>query len=302
MMINKAGYGLQGNVTDANTVQAIAAKINVQGKMPVYNSPTIGDYHKFLKAGTYTVTVSAIGYDAQTFNDVVVTDAAPTILDVQLTSNAGNQSAFKVITTKNFTDNQVPADPGITWNIPGMPDGLYYPLGDAGYIILDLGASIINVSENDLTVTGEASQAGNGYELYCSSLPDEPWTLLGDGETTQSFEIGNIENARYLMVVDNGNGSGNTVGAGFHLDAVTIIQTSVGIEKPVAKFSSFQVYPNPTSNLKHKQKPYEKTKSGITRQDRCKNHFNKKHTWGGFSCRIARQIDEPAVGFGKLLA
>jgi hypothetical protein len=249
MMIEKAGFGIQGAITDANTGQPIAAKISVEGKMPVYNSPSIGDYHKFLKAGTYTVTVSANGYNSHTFNNIAVVDGTSTTLDTQLIPNSANQSAFKVIITKNFKDDQTPADPGISWNVPGMPDGLYYPLGDTGYAVLDIGSNIVNVSGNDITVTGSASGAGNGYELYCSTMPDGPWTLLGNGTSTQSFELGNIDNARYIKLIDNGSGPGNVIGAGFHLDAVSAVQTTVGIDEPGIKFTKFQVYPNPAASL-----------------------------------------------------
>ena len=140
MMIEKAGQGIQGTVTDASTGQPIAARVDVQGKMPIYNSPSVGDYHEFLRAGTYNVTITANGYDSQAFSNVVVVDPVPTILNAQLGHNSANRFAYKVLTTKNFLDNQVPADPGITWNVPGMPDGLYYALGDAGYAVLDMGA------------------------------------------------------------------------------------------------------------------------------------------------------------------
>jgi len=138
MMIEKAGYGIQGAITDANTGQPIAAKISVQGKMPVYNSASIGDYHKFLKAGTYTVTFSANGYNSQTFNNIAV---------------------------------------------------------------VDIGSNIVNVSGNDITVTGSASGAGNGYSLFCSATPDRTWTSLGNGTSTQSFEMGNLSNVRYVKVI-----------------------------------------------------------------------------------------------------
>jgi hypothetical protein len=249
MMIEKAGFGIQGIITDANTGQQIAAKIDVQGKMPVYNSPSIGDYHKFLKAGTYTVTFSANGYNSQSFNNISVFDGTSTTLDAQLIPNSANQSAFKVIITKNYADNQTPADPGISWNVPGMPDGLYYPLGDTGYVVLDIGSNIVNVSGYDIKVTGSSSGAGNGYELYCSSTPDGPWTLLGSGTSTQSFEMGNLLNVRYVKVIDNGSGPGNVIGAGFHLDAVSVVQTMVGIDEPGTKNASFQVYPNPAKDL-----------------------------------------------------
>jgi hypothetical protein len=157
MMIDKAGYGLKGTITDASTGLPVAARINIQGKMPFYNSSLVGDYHKFLNAGTYTITVSANGYDSQTFNNVVVTNGEAVTLNVQLSLNISNQATHKILIVKNILDDQVATDPCITWNVPGMPDGQYYALGDTGYVVLDIGSNIVNVVGNDITVTGSAS-------------------------------------------------------------------------------------------------------------------------------------------------
>jgi predicted deacylase len=249
MMIEKAGFGISGTVADATTGQPIAAKIHVHGKMPFYNSPSVGDYHKYLQPDTYTVTISANGYDSQTINNVVVTSGNLTVVNAQLTPNTNNQAAFKLIACKNIADDVVAADPMETWNITGIPDGLHYPLSDTGYVVLDIGANIVNVTGPDITVTGAASVAGNGYELFWSSTPDGPWALLGSGTSTQSFELGNVNNARYLKILDNGNGPGNVHGAGFHLDAVTVEQTTVGIDETSPEFAAFSVYPNPTQGM-----------------------------------------------------
>jgi hypothetical protein len=249
MMIDHAGLGITGTVTDANTGLPVGAWISVQGKMPIYNSKDVGDYHKYLQPGTYSMTVSANGYNSQTFNNIIVNNGNAMVVDVQLTPNSANQAAFKIITCKNIKDEVLAADPMETWNVPGMPDGLYYPLGDTGYVVLDMGANILNVAGPDITVNGSASGAGNGYSLYWSSTPDGTWTSLGSGVSTQSFELGNVNNARYLKVMDNGSGPGNVLGAGFHLDAVTVAQTTVGMDGQLAKFSTFGVYPNPTHGL-----------------------------------------------------
>ena len=247
MMIDKAGLGILGTVTDANTGNPIPARITIQGKMPVYNSSSIGDYHKFLLPGTYSVTVSANGYNSETVSNVIVTTGNATTIDFQLTAIISDHSAFRIITVKNFQDGVMPADPAETWKVPEMPDGLYYSLGDTGYIVLDPGASLVDVSGPDITVTG----SGNIYDLFYSSTPDGPWTFLGNGTSTQSFELGNVQPSRYIKIADNGNGSGNAIGAGFHLDAVTVVQTTVGIVEPEAKSMTFQMYPNPTTGIVH---------------------------------------------------
>jgi predicted deacylase len=245
MMIEKSGHGVQGTITDVNTGNPVSATIHVDGKMPVYNSSLVGDYHKYLLPGTYSMTVSANGYNSETINNIVVPEAGAVTVDVQLTPNNSNRSAYKVITVKSIADDLVAADPLATWNVPGMPDGLYYAMGDTGYIVLDLGANIVNVSGPDITITGTASGAGNGYSLFWSSTPDGSWNIIGSGTSTQSFEAGSINAARYIKVLDNGSGPGNVLGAGFHLDAVTVVQTTVGIDDIATAIASFDVYPNP---------------------------------------------------------
>ncbi len=77
--------GIRGLVTDVNTGQPLAATVSVLeiGK-DVYTDPDVGDYHRMLLPGSYTVQFSADGYLPQTFYDVgIVTDSA-TRLDVQL--------------------------------------------------------------------------------------------------------------------------------------------------------------------------------------------------------------------------
>jgi len=77
--------GIRGLVTDASTGQPLAATVSVLeiGK-PAYTDPDVGDYHRMLLPGTYTVQFSAEGYLPQTFYDVEVVADSATRLDVQL--------------------------------------------------------------------------------------------------------------------------------------------------------------------------------------------------------------------------
>ena len=150
---------------------------------------------------------------------------------------------------KNFLDNQVPADPGITWNVPGMPDGLYYALGDAGYAVLDMGAPVANQAGDDVTITGSASAPSDGFELLCSTTPDGPWASLGTGSSTGRFDLGGVTAARDFRVVDNGGGPGGIAGAGFGLDALTAVSSPAAVEAAEALEPQIRAYPNPTSGL-----------------------------------------------------
>lgn len=79
--------GFRGIVTDAQTGEPIEAKIWVENhddfNSEVYSHLPVGDYHRPIKAGNYTVTVSADCYQSQSFN-ITVSDGACVRLDVQL--------------------------------------------------------------------------------------------------------------------------------------------------------------------------------------------------------------------------
>lgn len=80
-------YGFYGIVSDAITGEPIEAKIFVQDhdvfNSEVYSHTPVGDYHRPIKAGTYTVEVTADCYQPQTFT-ITTTDGAGIRRDVQL--------------------------------------------------------------------------------------------------------------------------------------------------------------------------------------------------------------------------
>ena len=109
-----------------------------------------------------------------------------------------------------------------------------------------MGAAVNDVSGDDITIHGSASVSGNEFELFYSSTIDGPWTSLGTASSTQSFDIGGATAARYFRIEDNGFSPSNTLGAGFHLDAITAnsLSSSIIQNNPLAKIN---IYPNPTS-------------------------------------------------------
>jgi carboxypeptidase D len=77
--------GVAGVVTEVGTGQPLYASIAIQGRTPqVYSDPTLGDYYRLLRPGTYSVVVSAPGYQPKVLPDVVVGSGAATRLDVAL--------------------------------------------------------------------------------------------------------------------------------------------------------------------------------------------------------------------------
>jgi carboxypeptidase D len=77
--------GVRGIVTDAVSGLPLDATIDVvQIGKSIRTDPTIGDYHRMLEPGTYTVTCESPGYVSQQIAGVVVVDGPATRLDIAL--------------------------------------------------------------------------------------------------------------------------------------------------------------------------------------------------------------------------
>ncbi len=77
--------GVRGLVTDARTGAPLYAKVLVEGNsQPVFTDPDVGDYHRLLLPGPYTLHFSAPGYATRTMQEVTVSDGPATRLDIQL--------------------------------------------------------------------------------------------------------------------------------------------------------------------------------------------------------------------------
>lgn len=77
--------GVRGVVTDALTGQPLSATVTVMGiDHDVFTDPDVGDYHRMVEPGTYTVTIAASGYVSQVLPGVSVGAGDATVLSVAL--------------------------------------------------------------------------------------------------------------------------------------------------------------------------------------------------------------------------
>jgi subtilisin-like proprotein convertase family protein len=84
--LERVHEGVRGIVTDAETGLPLAAAIEVDGNgFPAYTDPDVGDYHRLLLPGTYTLEVSAPGYLTQSLQNVEVLGGDAVRHDVRLT-------------------------------------------------------------------------------------------------------------------------------------------------------------------------------------------------------------------------
>jgi len=88
LLMKEARYGIHGTITDQQTGAPVAAKVFITSHdnygSEVYASANLGDYHRPLKAGTYTLEVSAPCYQTQTITGVTVADHATLTLNIQM--------------------------------------------------------------------------------------------------------------------------------------------------------------------------------------------------------------------------
>jgi len=229
-LIEHAGYGIQGTVTDAVSGKPVAASVFVGNNYPVYSDPEVGDYHKYLIAGTYTLRFVANGYQTKTISNVNVANLQCTTLDVQLTPEAG-QYAYRVISTRIPAFNaQNPGDECYTAACLGKPDQVNYSLGKGGYVVIDMQDTIVDgdsASFDIMVYEGDATP--EGYTLYAGNTMDGPWTSLGLAMGSASFDLGasGVQAARYFKLLDDNNGTANVNDAGFDLDAIRNLHPAI---------------------------------------------------------------------------
>ncbi len=84
--MEEAFRGIRGIVTDAETGQPLAARIDVVGipDAPVFSDPDVGDFYRLLLPGTYSIIVSANHYQSDTLTNITVVDSPATVVNVQL--------------------------------------------------------------------------------------------------------------------------------------------------------------------------------------------------------------------------
>jgi hypothetical protein len=221
-IIDAANMGLTGVVTNAGTGQPIPATIWVEEALwPCFADPAIGDYHKVLLPGTYTVHYQANGCEEKILS-VDVEAGEPTVLNVALQPSP-QYYAYQVTTcayyapSDNYQNNPTEGISSL-----GIPDGVCASLGVGGYIILDMLNQITDTPDaNDLKVY-EGDSTSDGYVVYVSNEWDGPWVSLGTGMGTAEFDLanGSVESARYVKIVDDGNGNPSDPNPAADIDAV----------------------------------------------------------------------------------
>ncbi|MFH1120743.1 MAG: M14 family zinc carboxypeptidase [Bacteroidota bacterium] len=218
-MVENAGYGINGTITDSITGLPLPANIFIDNLFPVTSDPVNGDYHKFLLPGNYNIKVVSSGYETRTITGISISTMSVSEINIALLPVENNRFARRIISCQipnnNFNDE------GNTPAALGPPDNLRYSIGRNGYAIIDLGDTLTDgtgpeviVYENDVTP--------ESYQLFAGQTMDGPWILMGNGTGNFEFdlEVTALPSARFLKIKDDGDGQSQVADAGFDLDAI----------------------------------------------------------------------------------
>lgn len=190
-VIEHAGYGIKGKITNAQTGEPVAAVVFIDDYYPRFSDPIVGDYHKYMTSGTYSIRVIANGYLPTTVDNVSVQNENVTEQDIELEPNSSGRSTWAYQLT--FTD----VGSGHTHAALGENDDKTFNLSSNNAINFDMQYSIKNIEGNDFKVHGEGS-----YEFLAAEDIDGPWKSLGDGSGTTEFDLsdGNLNEAQFVKI------------------------------------------------------------------------------------------------------
>ncbi len=174
--------GARGLVTDANTGAPLDATVDVvQIGKPVRTDPDVGDYHRMLLPGSYTLVASAYCYEPQSAEVTVISGTA-TVQDFALVP-AGHWTVQGTVTEAG-TGRPLAA----TIEILGAPITAttnpatgHYALGlCAGTYTMSVSAPQHRPQERPIVVDGD--------QVQDFSLEPSPCTLLVDDDEGQSYQ------------------------------------------------------------------------------------------------------------------
>lgn len=239
--IRLAGWGIQGLVYDSLSGQPLFARVELLAppRWITYTQPEVGDFHKMLPPGSYTLKVAANGYVPKVFENVVVPDTGVISLEVPLVraANLSLCAVQRVVWLRRSDDNHRYRD-WVTRAL-GEPDGTFYSLGPApSTVVFDVDPQLFvrNQSGDDITVF-----ATGRYSLAAANDWQGPWFTLGEGNGQMGFDLSSVslDSARYLRLV-----SVDSVRLdGIVYTAMPLVGSETRLELPMV--TGLACYPNP---------------------------------------------------------
>jgi hypothetical protein len=202
--------GVRGIVTDSLTGDPLAAVVQVDGiAWDDHTDPDVGDYHRILKPGTYTIAFSSPGYVTKRISGIGVGAGAATVVDVELVP-APLVSVSGTVTA----DSHAPVEARLEFRYHpegGLAESLTTDPLDGSY------ATMLSAAEYDIDVRAE------GYV---------PQHLFADveGDTTFDFEL--TPTAGVILVVTDGTGAGTDIASDLEFIGFDVVEESAAETEP----------------------------------------------------------------------
>jgi|GEM_PF-431869 len=211
-----AHQGVRGIVTDAVTGAPLDAIVTVSGNShEYYTDPDVGDYHRLLLPGTYTMNYYRYGYEPVTVENVIVVEGQATRVDVEMELAApgysfddleGSVSGYThgAVGT-GFTDQwhlseQRSMTPIHSWKCGAAGTGNYANLLHAALV-----TPVLTLQENSVLSFWQYmhSETSSMYYPYAYDGGLVEIKEAGDSVWTQIFPVGG-----YPYLIRNTSGSG----------------------------------------------------------------------------------------------
>jgi hypothetical protein len=178
LQMKEAGFGVHGIITDQATGNPVSAKVFITGHdnngSEVYSSVTLGDYHRPLKAGTYSLEISAPGYQPQTITGVTVSDHASLTLNIQLLPLVLDLQNQSIVDVQCFNATQ---------SITVAGNGTSFTVEAGGSATMIAGLNIVYFPGTTIVSGGYMSGYITTSSQYCTTqVPSMVAVLTGEGE------------------------------------------------------------------------------------------------------------------------
>jgi len=167
-------HGIRGIVTDSATALPIPATITVVGhdfdNSQVYTDPDIGNYHRMIENGTYSLQFTSPGYVTRIINNITVTTGTAVRVDIALApltadpiivydgntapeSGPGDMVTFKISLTNNGGGNAYNADGTLGTDDTYITISQSYSLYPT---ITAIGGTATSSSDYQFTISGDS--------------------------------------------------------------------------------------------------------------------------------------------------
>ena len=248
-----AKRGIEGVVYDSLSGRRLKAMvIALPNDWPCYTDSVLGDFHRFLLPGTYSLKVISPGYRTKTISNITVPSDTSVFVSIPLVPDSSFAVSGFMCPMCRLKDGNVISS---FTNLSLEPrDGRRLSIGVGGWTMVDMGKVITNGPGNDFTVYEDDSDP-EGYRVEVALSLDGPWTSLGSDTGTSSFDLarGGISSCRYIKIIDDGDGTNNPT-AGFDLDAIEALVANL----PSLSLSSLQILDPPPGNNNGRLDPGER--------------------------------------------